>query len=97
MRDYLYVEDAASALYQAFLSSNSGLYNIGSGKGIKIKDVAKIITSKINSKTTITYHPEMKKTANIILNIKKATTDLQFTPRYFFPDKLDELINEIKK
>jgi UDP-glucose 4-epimerase len=43
MRDYTYVGDAVSAIILALESQHNGTFNIASGVGTKIRDIAKII------------------------------------------------------
>ena len=46
--DYLYVEDAAQALMQVSELNSSDTYNLGSGQGVKIREIALMIQNLIN-------------------------------------------------
>lgn len=46
--DYLYVEDAANAIVQIAIEKKRGLFNLGSGNPIKLKDLIIIIKEKID-------------------------------------------------
>ena len=49
INDYIYIDDVVRIIF-IFLSSNikSGIYNLGSGKGTKVKDLIKIIDLEIH-------------------------------------------------
>ena len=55
VNDYIYIDDVVKILCN-FLDDSiaSGIYNLGSGKGIEVKQILKIIDSKINRNINIT-------------------------------------------
>jgi UDP-glucose 4-epimerase len=54
--DFLYIEDLASAIMELISNSNShGIYNIGSGKHIKLKDVIEYIVKECGKNNNIDY------------------------------------------
>ena len=42
-RDFVYVEDVAKASYELFKKDATGIFNLGSGQGQKIEEVAKLV------------------------------------------------------
>ena len=42
-RDFIHVNDACIALFQAANSEKSGTFNVGTGKSIKIKNLALLV------------------------------------------------------
>lgn len=92
VRDYLHLDDAVRALQLAATRAQAGVFNIGTGHGVAIKDVAEMIISKVNPKLKASVLPREKKAADIVLDISKAKQELGFEPKTIFPDKLEEQI-----
>ena len=88
-RDYIYVDDFVSALLLATAKRSKGeIYNLGYGKGIKFKDMAKLIV-QISGKGKlkfIRWPDEFKQveTGSYISNITKIKKDLGFKPKVNF-------------
>lgn len=98
LRDYLHVTDAARAVYLAAITPVGGVFNIGTGKGITIRETAeKIIETIGNKNITATILPRKKKAADIVLNVSRATQELGFTAQYIFPELLEEQVEWHKK
>ena len=57
VNDYIYVDDVVKIINK-FVSNNisSGVYNVGSGRGIELRKLMKIIDIKINGNDFITTH-----------------------------------------
>jgi UDP-glucose 4-epimerase len=53
--DYLYIKDALNALNCFMLQFNKGIYNLGSGKAIILKDVIELIKELTNTSAKIMY------------------------------------------
>ncbi len=97
LRDYLSVEDATQAVYCAAMETHiSGVFNIGSGKGIKVKKAAEIISAIVDPQLGIEVLPREKRQANIVLDITRAKKYLAYKPVYNFKIIAKELI-EYKK
>jgi nucleoside-diphosphate-sugar epimerase len=92
LRDYINVADAAQALVLAAAIPSEGIYNIGTGEGISIKQTAEIIVSKIDPNLSIKVLPRQKVASDVVLDISRAQDELGFKPRYKFPDQLEEQI-----
>ena len=61
IRDFIHVSDIAEANLSAMLSkTNSGFFNVGTGVGTKIKDLAKIMIKIFNEKFEPNYHDSLK-------------------------------------
>jgi UDP-glucose 4-epimerase len=98
LRDYLHVSDAARAVYLAAKKPVSGIFNIGTGKGITIAETAqKIIDLVGNPSVSSVVLPREKKAADIVLNVSRATGVLGFTAEHKFPELLKEQIEWHKK
>lgn len=92
LRDYLYVDDAAKALYLAVIAGTSGIFNIGTGVGVSIQDTASAIIEATGSKAKIAILNREKPASNIVLDIKNARERLHFKPHYKFPELIEEQI-----
>jgi UDP-glucose 4-epimerase len=92
LRDYLHVTDAVNAVYLAATKRADGVFNIGTGKGISIKDTAQTIARAVNPELAVRILPREKKAADIVLDVHRASEAFGFTAEFAFPDKLDEQI-----
>lgn len=93
LRDYLHVSDAARAVYLAAKKPVNGVFNIGTGRGITIKETAQKIVELVGDpKVTSTILPREKKAADIVLDVSRASQELGFTAEHTFPDLLKEQI-----
>ncbi len=92
LRDYLHVSDAAEATYLAATKPVNGVFNIGTGAGISIKETAAAIVKAIDPKLTMKVLPRVKKASNIVLDVRRAQDLLGFTAKHKFPDLIEEQI-----
>jgi UDP-glucose 4-epimerase len=80
VRDYLYVDDAAKAIFLAIEKDCEGVFNIASGKTYSKREVAeKIIQLSGKDLKLVFTHPEHKST-NFTFDISKAKNILSFSP-----------------
>lgn len=80
--DFVHVDDASMAYSLLLTNYNSGIYNIGSGKGINLTDVAKFVKSKINPRAEIVIHDRRPTDIpHFVADISKAREVLGFEPR----------------
>jgi nucleoside-diphosphate-sugar epimerase len=92
LRDYLSIADAAKAIKCAYSSSNSGVYNIGTGVGVSIKDAARQILEIVGGSSQLLLKPRVKASADIVLDITKAKKELSFKPDHLFPELISEQV-----
>ena len=94
-RDFVAIEDVINAIYNAMQSSNSGIYNIASGKTITINElVDKIIL--LSRKQLEVKHINAKKgeIRHSHADISKAKKEIQFSPKTNL-DGIKKLLEEI--
>lgn len=96
-RDYLFIDDMTNALILAASQKSSGqIYNLGSGKGIKFKDMAGLIIKKVGKgKIEFSQWPEDLKvleTGSYISNISKIKRELDFSPKVSFEEGIERTI-----
>ena len=83
VRDFIYVKDLIPAIILALESNKVGCYNIGTGIGTSLSDLAKSIVRITNSRTKIIFHKDQKEDkSQPILDISKARKRLGFHQLY---------------
>ncbi len=99
INDYIYIDDVVKILCK-FLEDRiaSGIYNLGSGKGIEVKKLLKIVDAKINHNNIITSEflskiDENKRNQNFYACTKKLS---KFIKNFKFTD-INSGINQIIK
>jgi UDP-glucose 4-epimerase len=80
--DFIHVSDAIEAFLKAFDFSENGIFNIGSGEGITVIDLARIIKEITNSESEIILQEKRKgEVERFIANIENAERFLKWTPK----------------
>jgi UDP-glucose 4-epimerase len=92
LRDYLHVDDAASAVMLARERRLSGTYNIGSGRGVSVRDAAGAVIKAAGGSAALEEHPRQKPAADIVLDVTRFREATGFSPARVFPDGLEEQI-----
>lgn len=76
-RDFIYVGDVANAVYLATINPVSGVFNVGTGTGLSIRDILDRISSVVGVEVPITWMPSRSfDVPRIVLDptkLKKAT------------------------
>jgi len=75
-RDFVYVKDVVEANLLATQTRKVGIYNIGSGKKLTIKEIANLI-----SPNHVHLEPRDGEARNTLANISKATKHLGYKPK----------------
>jgi UDP-glucose 4-epimerase len=81
VRDYLYIEDAVRAIILAIQRDRLGIYNIASGEGISIREIAEKIIRISGKSLKIVFLPRERPLTRIVFDISKASKELSFSPR----------------
>ena len=96
-RSFCYIEDLIEGLLKFMESSYTGTINMGNPEEIKIKDLAKLIISKINPNLGIKYsdqnldEPLQRKPI-----IEKAKKEINWSPKISLSEGLDKTIKNFK-
>lgn len=100
-RDFIYIDDFINYLFILLKKRKlkDQIYNIGSGKALKIRSVINLIKSKIENGRPDFGKIKIRKDENMvtfpsIIRIKKITN---FNPKFSFEEGLDRTINFYKK
>lgn len=81
-QDYVYVKDVVDANLLAFKKNIQGIFNIGSGKLITMKQLAETIIEVFSSKSKIKHDYSKTQDFSIGINIEKAHKELGYNPVY---------------
>lgn len=97
LRDYIYIEDAARIIPIVIKKWRSGIYNISSGKGISILNVAKKIIKLSHSKSRIKINNKSGdgKESRLVFSNQKARKYFNFKLQYDFEAAIKEIIRQI--
>jgi nucleoside-diphosphate-sugar epimerase len=98
--DYLYVTDAANAILSIVQKQAEGIYNLGSGIEIKIKEVAEIIAEKLNSsvKPILGAKPySVEQVMYMVADISKIAQTTGWNPSTIFSQGIDKTISSLLK
>jgi len=79
--DFVYVDDIIKGIYLAWQNHTPEIYNIGSGRDITIKELAKMIIKLTGSKSEIVFNGEqIERPFRFYLDIAKAKEDFGYLP-----------------
>jgi nucleoside-diphosphate-sugar epimerase len=95
-RDWIYSEDAATAVVKALESECTGVYNLASGVGISVEEIIKEIASQL----TVPYSSLDKPTTgplDFYCDVEKIKADLDWSPRTSLKDGVAKTIKYIKE
>ena len=90
LRDYVHTDDVARSIICAVNANGAGVVNIGTGRGISIRETAQAIVDSTQSTSRITVLSE-DGGSDIVIDISRADKLLNYHPEVFFPDKLKEM------
>lgn len=80
-RDYVYIDDVVDACILAMKKCVGGVYNIGSGKGYSVKDIASTIIRIVEKDLQVEFRESSQNPLNVILDISKAKRELGYSPK----------------
>ena len=90
LRDYIHTDDVARSIICAVSANGAGVVNIGTGRGISIREMAQAIVDSTQSTSRITVLSE-DGGSDVVIDISRAEKLLNYHPEVFFPDKLKEM------
>jgi nucleoside-diphosphate-sugar epimerase len=96
IRDFMHVEDVARAFVTLVDSKVQGTINIGSGKGVCLKEVIAKITTRLGSKELIqwgAFPSPANDPPRLIADNRRLQTELNWEPKYTLETGLDHTIN----
>lgn len=90
MRDFIYIDDAIEAIIKSFSKKTAfSVYNLGSGKGTKIKDIWRTMRKLMNTKLKANYEEKRPIDVEaIILDISRFRKEFSWKPKTSLEDGL---------
>jgi nucleoside-diphosphate-sugar epimerase len=83
IRDYIYIKDAVQTIIRTLEKNVTGVFNIGSGQGTSMVELAKKIVTVFQSNSKIILDTEKKEEpSGIIMDISKAEKELEYRVVY---------------
>jgi len=93
MRDYVYVQDVAEANLKALEPGLTGVFNIGSGEGHRVKDVYDLIRDLVGtSKTPKHQDPNPYEVQDVVLDVSRAEAVLGWKARVGFEEGVTQTV-----
>lgn len=91
-KDYIYIDDVINAIDLSITSSNSGIYNIGSGSETSYLTLAELIKKHINKEINIIHDNSSHEDTNrTLLDISKAKNELGFEPKWSLEQGIEDM------
>lgn len=100
LRDFLYVEDIASAFVSILESNVVGPVNIGSGKTLAVKDLVRIICEKVGKHDLIKFGNLATPPGDpqeLVADITKLTKKVGWAPKYDLDSGIEKTIHWWRK
>lgn len=94
VRDFIHVLDVVDAVYRAVVRDVSGIYNIGTGRGVSVKELAELVI-RISDKKDLEPIYSSARPGDIkisIADISRAREELGFEPRTSLVEGITDLI-----
>lgn len=101
-RDFIYVEDAVTALLTVLKEGESGTsYNVGRGESVSIENIANMVSDAVGRDPTIVSKRERRRSDDIeipehVADISR-TTDLGWSPDYDVKEGISEMISVLNQ
>jgi len=96
MRDYVHVADAVDSIMLA-MEGRSGVYNIASGVGYSIREIAEKILALTGNVVNISFESSSKPPTKLVFDISKAKEQLNYKPKVSILEGLKEEIDWFRK
>jgi nucleoside-diphosphate-sugar epimerase len=105
IQDFIYIEDLTKIITTLIFKGTEGIYNVGSGNGISMGGLAKVIKEKCNSKGKIIFQKMSREEDYLdldgcIMNIEKIKQETGWAPQTDIYSGIDKTIkwvnNEIR-
>lgn len=95
-RDFIYVKDIVQANIKAMCSDvHKGTFNVGTGIGTTVRQIAEILIDKINPGITPHYSDAVPgELLYSVADISRIRKELSFDPRYSIQDTIEKVLNQ---
>ena len=97
IRDFLWVDDASEGIAEMVTNDAHGIYNMGSGKGVAIGDMARMALKIAGeAERGIVSSDPSNKPSTLLLDISATTAEFNWSPRVDLAAGLSRMIKEQK-
>lgn len=95
VRDWVFVDDVVKVIFEELNRKGGGIFNLGTGKGRSVGDVAKIITS-LTGAGFINLNRPVEPPHSVVCNTKKLKDRLGYVPSTTLDEGLKKTYNYFK-
>jgi len=94
IRDYVHVDDVVTALLRSIeYQGTEGLFNIGTGRGVSLKQLVEMIRERIGQEVTIDFKPPRGfDVPENVLDVSRARNELLWSPEITLESALDRMM-----
>ncbi|WAH60327.1 NAD-dependent epimerase/dehydratase family protein [Pseudomonas silvicola] len=98
VRDYVYIDDVVNAIELALFNSyKEKIFNIGSGRGVSIKEIIASLEAVVGSSIDVNYLPGRNMDVPVsVLDVSRASRDLGWAPKISFDEGIRNTFDWIK-
>jgi nucleoside-diphosphate-sugar epimerase len=98
-RDYIYMDDLTRAILLLLQKKSTGIFNIGSGYSMNVKEIADIIMTKAGIKKEIISSGDTRpnEIPDVVADISKITKETGWLPKTTFEDGISKIIASKKR
>lgn len=89
VRDWIYVDDVAKAIGRELEMKDGGIFNLGTGKGSSVKEIAEVI-KKLTGAEYINLNRSVSPPYRVVCDIKELKKRLDFSPSVGIEDGLEK-------
>lgn len=94
VRDFIYVDDVAKILASLIATERFGVFNVGSGTGVKVQDLAIRIASMMDRRELLQFGEQIGEPSIVQANISKIQDIVDLLPSKLLDEALRETIME---
>jgi UDP-glucose 4-epimerase len=96
-RDFVHVSNIVQANLLALKNNASGIFNVGSGKGTTVLEIAELLKSKLHPDAIVKFEPSRpEELRNSVADVKRARSVLKYQPRTNLKVQIDEVIDYLQ-
>lgn len=95
--DFVYVKDVADALHELVLKGNSGIYNIGYGSTMSVKEIIGVVSKKMKFNIDLnTLAGVNEEKVDFWADLSKIKADTGWTPKTDIKEGIENYIDSLK-
>lgn len=94
VRDFIFIDDVVNALERLISKNDSGVFNLGSGIGTSISELAELIINTCNKKIVVKSLSNSSSISYNVLDIRKIKNFLDWEPKFSLKKSIKLLIKK---